>query len=125
MNLKVSLPMPTNLWCWRCQAMKPMLTEAEWAELEPLLTAHTEAVIRYRRDHGSSLAEALSEVSPTAILDAYERLTGERETDLEVIRHHRTSLYGPPCGNCGRPLRTPRATMCVECGSRVRSGDDP
>lgn len=94
-----------------------MLTDAEWGQLEPLLTAHTEAVVRYRREHECSLAEALAYVPADAALDLYERLTGEREMDIEVIRHHRQSLLGPTCETCGKPLRTRRASICVACES--------
>ena len=29
---------------------------------------------------------------------------------------------GPPCSKCGKPLRTPRARICVECGTRLSAG---
>ncbi len=53
-----------------------------------------------------------------AVLDEYERITGFRETNINAIYHHRASMYGPPCGNCGKPLRTPVAKFCGPCGAR-------
>jgi hypothetical protein len=49
-------------------------------------------------------------------LDAYEQMTGHRETNINAIFHHRVSLYGPPCAKCAKPLRTPKATFCAYCG---------
>lgn len=51
------------------------------------------------------------------VCDAYERLTGFREDHAAAILHHRLSLYGPPCGACGKPLRTPKARHCAACGA--------
>jgi len=71
-------------------------------------------------------ARALSTIQdgaskPLQLLDEYNRLTGFRETNPNAVWHHRISLYGPPCGSCGKPLRTPVATFCAACGApRVR-----
>jgi hypothetical protein len=43
------------------------------------------------------------------MLDAYERITGQKESNPNAIGHHRVSLYGPPCKSCGKPLRSPLA----------------
>jgi len=48
-------------------------------------------------------------------LREYERITGFHETNPNVLYHHVLSKYGPPCVNCGKPLRTPRAKMCGSC----------
>lgn len=48
-------------------------------------------------------------------LDAYERITGVHETVFAALAHHVVGLYGPPCHNCGRPLRTPKAQLCGSC----------
>jgi len=42
------------------------------------------------------------------VLREYERITGVHETNPNAVYHHRLALYGPPCSNCGKPLRTPR-----------------
>jgi hypothetical protein len=52
-----------------------------------------------------------------AMLDAYEQFTGYRETDPNVIHHHRVDRYGPPCTSCHKPLRTPKARFCAACGA--------
>jgi hypothetical protein len=117
------------LWCWRCQADIPMLEEAEWQEV---MAAHRaagerlEAATASRRvtyESGMSIgriskAEHAARFAP--MLAAYERLTGFRETNPNAVWHHRVSLYGPPCGECGRPLRTPKARFCAACGAPCR-----
>jgi hypothetical protein len=51
----------------------------------------------------------------TPMLAEYERITGLRETNPNVVFHHRLSQYGPPCRYCGMPLRTPKAQVCGFC----------
>lgn len=94
------------LWCWRCQAEMPMLNEAEWAEVRGAHQAATErldadtAVRRlpigasgwYTRVSAAEYRDHFS-----AMLDAYERITGFRETNPAAVWHHQISLYGPPC----------------------------
>ena len=55
------------------------------------------------------------------VLNEYERITGFHETNINALYHHRSSLYGSPCGNCGKPLRRPQAKMCGTCMSPVKS----
>ena len=53
------------------------------------------------------------------VLQRYFEVTGFQETNANAIWHHRLSQYGPPCQNCGKLLRTPRAKMCAACGTAV------
>ena len=50
------------------------------------------------------------------VRDLYERMTGFREINANAIMHHRISIYGPACENCGKPLRTAQAAFCAACG---------
>ena len=52
------------------------------------------------------------------MLDYYEEVTGFKETEPNAIMHHRISQYGPPCENCGKPYRTPKASLCPACGNK-------
>lgn len=50
------------------------------------------------------------------VLEEYQQITGFHETNINAFYHHVASYYGPPCGTCGKPLRTPKARLCVACG---------
>jgi hypothetical protein len=54
------------------------------------------------------------------VLAEYERITGYRETNINAFYHHLTSLYGPPCSRCGKPLRSPNAKLCGACMEPVQ-----
>lgn len=92
-----------------------MLDEAEWAQLAPLLGNMVERIKSYREQHGVGLSEAHRHAYDDALAH-YRELTGFDETNPNALWHHRLSLYGPPCGHCGKPLRTPRAKLCAACG---------
>jgi hypothetical protein len=102
-NLEQAMKM---LWCWRCKAEVPMLDDDELKHLSSLLQSGTEG----------GTWEAMFE----PLRREYERITGIHETNLNTIFHHVLSIYGPPCANCGKPLRTPRAKMCGSCMGPVR-----
>lgn len=91
--------MARNIYCWRCKMEIPMLDESEWRQIVPLL------------------AKSFDPEQERAALDLYENMTGFRETNRNAIWHHRISDYGPPCVECGKPLRTPRANFCAACGA--------
>ncbi len=86
-----------------------MLDEAEWEELmrHHDLTGGTDGA-------RTSLRERF-----VPVLNAYERLTGFRETNPSAIWHHRLALFGPDCRACGKPLRSPLARLCASCGALV------
>ena len=122
--------MPITLYCWRCACDMPMLTEPEWERIAPhmqktLLIAEMEA---YRRLHGCSPAEARKHGFGAGARVLYEEITGVAEQNFNAIFHHQASLYGPPCGQCGKPLRTPQARLCAMCDWRrppAAAHDDP
>ena len=99
--------MPITQWCWRCQRDVPMLDEPEWEAVAPLLGSMT----RLRPEPNVFTYMALAR---------YTEITGQKETDLGMLLHHRAALYGPPCENCAKPLRSPQASFCAACGERVR-----
>ena len=102
-----------------------MLEEHEWPELEVALSEGVEKVKRDRQEQNKTLDE-IGDIATRfkKALEVYERITGYKETVHEVLRHHRVSLYGPPCEACGKPLRTPRAKRCVACGMERMTGGE-
>jgi hypothetical protein len=118
--------MPQDLYCWRCDRVLPMLDEAEWAQLAPLLQVAIPEFMEEHRRTGVSLGEAQATgVLGGRALALYRDLTGFEETNLNALWHHRISLYGPPCTHCGKPLRTPRAKLCAACGRDRVAGEPP
>ena len=111
--------MAKTLYCWRCKIEVPMLEEHEWQQLAPDLTDAVADIKNYRATHEAPLAPATNQGYGQAALERYFQLTGVRETKVDVLRHHRLALFGPPCCSCGKPLRTPRAKVCAECGVPV------
>lgn len=111
--------MARDLYCWRCDAVVPMLTEQEWARMEPALGQAIQDVQNYRTIHGVGLSEAMKHGHGQSAILLYEELTGYVETNADAIWHHRISIYGPPCAACGKPLRTPQASFCADCGISV------
>lgn len=89
------------LWCWRCKREMPMLDEDEWQ--------------RVRSQVGKGVGSDLRDRKFSAFVGEYERITGHRETNPNAIWHHRLTLYGQPCTNCGKPLRTKQAKLCGAC----------
>jgi hypothetical protein len=95
----------------------PMLDEDEWAQLAPLLQATIEDFMEVRRATGVGLEEAQANGTlGRRALAFYRELTGFDETNINALWHHRLADYGPPCAQCGKPLRTPRAKLCAACG---------
>jgi len=94
------------LWCWRCKRDVPMLDDEEFKR-----------AISLRGTGEGDLWQG--EFGP--VLQEYERITGFHESNVNAFYHHKISLYGPPCRNCGKPLRTPRAKLCGSCMKRAQS----
>lgn len=85
--------MPVDRYCWRCKLMVPMLTDEE---------------------HENVLAKANGDSEALSL--AIKEITGRYETSPYALFHHVSRFFGPDCQNCGRPLRTPKASYCAECG---------
>ena len=93
----------------------PMLDEDEYAEIARLYSEATLAVKEYRRTWGIPLENASIHERFEPVRARYESITGMKESNENAIMHHRISLYGPPCKQCNKPLRTPKAKLCGAC----------
>src|SRR5262245_7423505 len=110
------------LYCWRCGQELPMLDEEEFASVEALydkavrtLKQELRWVPPEERDHF-----IVQQYQP--VIDAYRGLTGYTDPiNPHYLMHHRISIYGPLCEQCGKPLRTPKATYCAACGGTRNS----
>ena len=105
------------LYCWRCQREMPMLDEEEYALfLNEAFLKGSGLVLK--NGELEFFPDAYHEAKQRA-LDLYYLFTGYRETNINAVYHHRLSLYGPPCGWCGKPLRTPKAKICAACWTPI------
>jgi hypothetical protein len=75
-----------------------------------LLSQSLRKVKAYREAHGTSIEQARHAVNfGVQAIIRYQEITGFKELNPD----------GPPCGGCGKPLRTTKARYCVECGTPV------
>ena len=108
-----------QLWCWRCRCDVPMLDEEEFAAVSRLYKESMRATMEFRERWGIPLKNVSMGERFRPVREEYERLTGMRDCHHDAIRHHRISLYGPPCKHCQKPLRTPKAKLCGNCMAPV------
>jgi hypothetical protein len=109
--------MATLLYCWRCRTDVPMLTDNEWSVVAQFLPLY-KAEVQEKFEAGNDWKNNTDGTGwLPGVLAAYEKFTGVHETNVNVIFHHQISMYGPPCQNCGKPLRTPAASYCPMCGA--------
>ena len=101
-----------------------MLDEEEFARVEALWRMAFHDRERLKREHGVSLRDGI-EALFRPMREEYERITGWPDVPQGAILHHRLSLYGPPCRECGRLLRTPQARWCAGCGASAEPPSDP
>jgi len=94
-----------------------MLDENEWELIAPSLNNAISDIKRFSDTHEVSLTEARAHGYGREALAVYCHITGFHETNPDALWHHRLSLYGPSCCTCGKPLRTPQAKLCAECGT--------
>ncbi|RKN78522.1 hypothetical protein [Ulvibacterium marinum] len=95
-----------ELWCWRCKMTVPMLDKDEFEIAKKLYNQGF-------KTNGINIKERFK-----PLLDYYTGLTGFDETVPNAIMHHAIHQYGPPCGKCGKPYRTPKASYCPACGNK-------
>jgi hypothetical protein len=106
------------MYCWRCGMDVPMFDETEFAYVDALYARAVRAIKEYSRTNGREALKNFILEQYQPVFEAHRRLTGrELRTDPAALLHHRIRKYGPPCSECGKPLRTPRATYCAACGA--------
>ena len=113
--------MTKTLWCWRCKMDIPMLEDDEF---EQVLAARKSGE---RRSVFHRLWQRREDIrgrfGQEKMLRAYNDITGFDETNPNAVYHHVVSAYGPPCEACGKVLRTPTASGCLECGEKRPAGN--
>jgi len=98
-----------------------MLEDDEYAEVWSLFRDAMRSTKEFRQRWNIPLENASTEERFGPVRSHYERLTGMKDCHENAILHHKLSLYGPPCKNCQKPLRTPNAKLCGNCMTPVDS----
>ncbi len=96
-----------------------MLDDREFKKIARLFGGGMRASWLFRKRHGLPSGPLDADARFAPVRRRYEELTGWKNMHQNAIAHHRISLYGPPCRECGKPLRTPRASFCAACGETV------
>jgi hypothetical protein len=106
------------MFCWRCGLDVAMLDEEEFAVVELSLARAVNEIKVNARHQPPAIKEEFVKEKYRPVLEAYRKMTGHNAMcHPSHMLHHRISKYGPPCKQCGKPLRTPKAIHCAACGA--------
>ena len=100
--------MAEDKYCWRCRLELPFLDEAEYTEITEI---YRKCMKLTNPDQRVTMDERF-----TPVVEAFERITCYPNMNHNAAMHHRLSNLGADCPNCAKPLRTPKAKYCPECG---------
>lgn len=71
----------------------------------------------------AELRELVARGEPVSAIRRLRDVSGASLAECKLWVAHSWSQEwrpaGPPCANCGARLRTPRAKLCAECGTRI------
>jgi len=104
------------MWCWRCKMEMPMLDEKQFKIISELYHQAFSATKGFRVEHQLPIENCSTDDRFRPVRETYEKMTGMRDCHQNAVVHHRVSIYGEPCKNCEKPLRTPQANFCAACG---------
>ena len=93
-----------------------MLDENEYKIISELYGECMSATKEFRKKYNLPLSNISIDERFKPVRDEYKKITGFEETNHNAIMHHRLSSLGPDCPACGKPLRSPKAKLCPECG---------
>jgi hypothetical protein len=108
-----------NKYCWRCATDVPMLDEREYAPIMKRFGECLQDAKALRRKTGKAVSDPAIQACLQPVTELYSKVTGLAGIDSQEVMRHRLMLLGPPCAQCGKPLRTKKARVCAACGARV------
>jgi len=112
------------LYSYLIRKTVPLLDEDEWQEVEGLIKSRSGFIMAYKKETGCSLEDARKyEPRGQEALERYFQICGQRLDHPAELYGVRLSRLGAVCPSCDKPLRTPKAKMCVECGYELPEGE--
>ena len=93
-----------------------MLDEDEWLVINDLYHKAFLATKEFRQIYNIPFENCSIDERFRPVREKYEEITGYKELNQNAIIHHRISDYGELCEDCGKPLRTSKASFCAACG---------
>ena len=102
-----------------------MLDEEEYGEALRMYRECMRGAKELRQKWNVPLAGASIDERFRPVREWYERMTGAPACHEDAVMHHRLARFGNPCRACGKPLRSPRAKRCFECGTAVADEEIP
>lgn len=97
------------------------MDQGEFEELQAAHRAAIEGIIDFRSRRNATLDEVPFADFHHPVQLIYQRLSRDAGLEAPIVEFehlldHAAERFGPPCRGCGRPLRTPKAKLCAECG---------
>lgn len=110
-------------YCYKIGYATPLLTDDEWAKIEPTFKEYFRRAKIYHELSKLSVRKAEEKASyARQALDMYTEITGAKLKHPDDLLFVTFSRYGSLCPTCDRPFRTPMAKICAECGYELPIG---
>lgn len=106
-------------WCWRCQRDVGYLDDQEAALIDAVLAESARSPVVGDANFIDRIRLQVEPAIASYVSITREEAPSHPNVSVHFVMKHRLSRLGRACLECGKPLRTPRASICAACGWRV------